>query len=59
MKLLIDTNVILDMAYDTLGNLILEKTKNKVVDYLYNELNQLTKKKGNESYSYAYDKRGN
>ena len=47
-------------TYDTLGNLVLEKTKNKVVDYQYNELNQLTKKKeGNESYSYTYDKRGN
>ena len=38
----------------------LEKAKNKVVDYQYNELNQLTKKKeGNESYNYTYDKRGN
>ena len=47
-------------TYDTLGNLVLEKTKNKVVDYQYNELNQLTKKKeGNESYNYTYDKRGN
>ena len=47
-------------TYDTLGNLVLEKTKNKVVDYQYNELNQLTKKKeGSESYSYTYDKRGN
>ena len=47
-------------TYDTLGNLILEKTKNKVVDYQYNELNQLTKKKeGNQSYTYTYDKRGN
>lgn len=42
------------------GNLVFEKTKNKIVDYQYNELNQLTKKKeGNESYSYTYDKRGN
>ncbi len=31
--------------YDTLENLVLEKTKNKVVDYQYNELNRLTKKK--------------
>ena len=47
-------------TYDTLGNLVLEKIKNKVVDYQYNELNQLTKKKeGNESYNYTYDKRGN
>jgi YD repeat-containing protein len=47
-------------TYDTLGNLVLEKAKNKVVDYQYNELNQLIKKKeGNESYSYTYDKRGN
>ena len=47
-------------TYDTLGNLVLEKTKNKVVDYQYNELNQLTKKKeGSESYNYTYDKRGN
>ena len=31
-----------------------------MVDYQYNELNQLTKKKeGSESYSYTYDKRGN
>ena len=47
-------------TYDTLGNLVLEETKNKVVDYQYNELNQLTSKKdGNESYTYTYDKRGN
>lgn len=47
-------------TYDTLGNLVFEKTKDKVVDYQYNELNQLTKKKeDNESYSYTYDKRGN
>ena len=47
-------------TYDTLGNLVLEKSKNDVVDYQYNELNQLTKKKeGSESYSYTYDKRGN
>ncbi len=47
-------------TYETLGNLVLEKSKNKVVDYQYNELNQLTKKKeGNETYSYTYDKRGN
>ena len=31
-----------------------------MVDYQYNELNQLTSKKdGNESYTYTYDKRGN
>ena len=47
-------------TYDTLGNLVLEETKNKVVDYQYNELNQLVSKKtGNESYTYTYDKRGN
>ena len=47
-------------TYDTLGNLVLERSKNGVVDYQYNELNQLTKKKeGSESYSYTYDKRGN
>jgi RHS repeat-associated protein len=47
-------------TYDTLGNLVLEKSKNDVVDYQYNELNQLTKKKeGSESYSYTYDKWGN
>lgn len=47
-------------TYDTLGNLVLEKSKNHVVDYQYNELNQLVQKKdGNESYTYTYDKRGN
>ena len=47
-------------TYDTLGNLVLEETKNKGVDYQYNELNQLiSKKAGNESYTYTYDKRGN
>ena len=47
-------------TYDTLGNLVLEETKNKGVDYQYNELNQLVAKKdGNESYTYTYDKRGN
>lgn len=47
-------------TYDTLGNLVLEKSKNHVVDYQYNELNQLVEKKdGNESYTYTYDKRGN
>ena len=47
-------------TYDTLGNLVLEETKNKGVDYQYNELNQLiSKKDGNESYTYTYDKRGN
>ena len=47
-------------TYDTLGNLVLEKAKNHVVDYQYNELNQLVQKKdGNESYTYTYDKRGN
>ena len=39
---------------------MLEKAKNHVVDYQYNELNQLVQKKdGNESYTYTYDKRGN
>ncbi len=39
---------------------MLEKSKNHVVDYQYNELNQLVQKKdGNESYTYTYDKRGN
>ncbi len=47
-------------TYDTLGSLVLEKSKNHVVDYQYNELNQLVQKKdGNESYTYTYDKRGN
>ena len=53
-------NVETAYTYDTLGNLVLEETKNRVVDYQYNELNQLTSKKdGNESYTYTYDKRGN
>lgn len=31
-----------------------------MVDYQYNELNQLiNKKEGSESYTYTYDKRGN
>lgn len=30
--------------YDTLGNLVLETSKNKSVDYEYNELNQLVRK---------------
>lgn len=37
--------VILHIGYDTLGNLVLEKIKNNVVDYQYNELNRLAKKK--------------
>lgn len=31
--------------YDTLRNLVLEKAKNKVVDYQHNELSHLAKKK--------------
>lgn len=39
---------------------MLEKSKNHVVDYQYNELNQLVQKKdGNESCIYTYDKWGN
>ena len=33
-----------EYTYDTLGNLVLETSKNKSVDYEYNELNQLVKK---------------
>lgn len=47
-------------TYGTLGSLVLEKSKNHVVDYQYNELNQLVQKKdGNESCIYTYDKWGN
>ena len=44
-----------------MGNLVLETSKNKSVDYEYNELNQLVKKttSQNEVYTYSYDKRGN
>ena len=48
-------------TYDTLGNLVYEKIKNKSVDYQYNELNQLVKRTDsqNQAYTYQYDKRGN
>ena len=48
-------------TYDTLGNLVYEKIKNKSVDYQYNELNQLVKRTDsqNQTYTYQYDKRGN
>ena len=48
-------------TYDTLGNLVYEKVKNKSVDYQYNELNQLVKRTDsqNQTYTYQYDKRGN
>ena len=41
--------------------MVLETSKNKSVDYEYNELNQLVKKttSQNEVYTYSYDKRGN
>ena len=46
-------------TYDTLGNLVYEKIKNKSVDYQYNELNQLVKRTDsqNQTYTYQYDKR--
>lgn len=48
-------------TYDTLGNLTLETVKNKSVDYIYNELNQLVRKttSTNDVYTYSYDGRGN
>lgn len=48
-------------TYDTIGNLVYEKIKNKSVDYQYNELNQLVKRTDsqNQTYTYQYDKRGN
>ena len=48
-------------TYDTFGNLVYEKIKNKSVDYQYNELNQLVKRTDsqNQTYTYQYDKRGN
>ena len=36
--------VVTNYSYDTLGNLVLETSKNKSVDYEYNELNQLVRK---------------
>ena len=37
-----------------------QEGSNEIRDYQYNELNQLiSKKDGNESYTYTYDKRGN
>ena len=36
-----------------------QEGSNEIGDYQYNELNQLiSKKDGNESYTYTYDKRG-
>ena len=44
-----------------LGNLLLETSKNKSVDYEYNELNQLVRKttSNNKVFTYTYDARGN
>ena len=44
-----------------MGNLVLETSKNKSVDYEYNELNQLVRKttSTNEVFTYTYDARGN
>lgn len=35
-------------TYDTMGNLVLEKSSCKVTDYRYNSLNQLTRKTANK-----------
>ena len=53
--------VVTNYTYDTLGNLVLETSKNKSVDYEYNELNQLVRKSTstNEVFTYTYDARGN
>lgn len=53
--------VVTNYTYDTLGNLVLETSKNKSVDYEYNELNQLVRKttSNNEVFTYTYDARGN
>ena len=43
----------------TFVNTLDEEGSNEIGDYQYNELNQLiSKKDGNESYTYTYDKRG-
>ncbi|MCL1975477.1 MAG: hypothetical protein FWG61_04865, partial [Firmicutes bacterium] len=47
-------------VYDTLGNLLTETNKNKVIDYRYNAMNQLIYKgTNNDNITFSYDKRGN
>lgn len=48
-------------CYDSLGNLVFEKTANQSIEYFHNSLNQLIEKQigGQNAYAYTFDKRGN